>query len=373
MRARHGRLPRRAAAALMTAMLAGLAPATQADEAASAGAWRDPVDQPSELMPQAAHALLLGLTEVGNAAVAVGAHGIVLRSTDRSHWEQVADVPTRSTLTAVTAVGNKLWAVGHDGVILASADAGQHWTLQRKDPWHAPPGDAATSDPRQGTPLLDVLFLDESNGFAVGAYSQLLVTHDGGTTWAAQRVARPAAGASEAGPAAGETGTFTREQLAIGEEADPHFNAIARTGDGSLFIAGERGVAFRSRDQGATWQHLKWPYNGSMFGVIGFEGAKVLVFGLRGHAYESADLGEHWTEVATGTELSLLGGVRLANGGAALVGANGLVLLRRSGTEPFRAGVAEPSGALASALVAEGGNAFTVVGENGVMRYQPRQ
>jgi len=184
----------------MTAMLAGLAPATQADEAASAGAWRDPVDQPSELMPQAAHALLLGLTEVGNAAVAVGAHGIVLRSTDRSHWEQVADVPTRSTLTAVTAVGNKLWAVGHDGVILASADAGQHWTLQRKDPWHAPPGDAATSDPRQGTPLLDVLFLDESNGFAVGAYSQLLVTHDGGTTWAAQRVARPAAGASEAGP-----------------------------------------------------------------------------------------------------------------------------------------------------------------------------
>ena len=43
----------------------------------------------------------------------------------------------RVTLTAVTAVGNKLWAVGHDGVILASTDAGQHWSLQRKDPWHA--------------------------------------------------------------------------------------------------------------------------------------------------------------------------------------------------------------------------------------------
>ena len=155
MRARHGGLARRVAAILMAGGLASLAPA-HADEAGGTSAWRDPVDQPSEPMPQAAHALMLGLTEVGNAAIAVGAHGIVLRSTDRSHWEQVADVPTRVTLTAVTAVGNKLWAVGHDGVILASTDAGQHWSLQRKDPWHAPEDDAAASDPRQGAPLLKV-------------------------------------------------------------------------------------------------------------------------------------------------------------------------------------------------------------------------
>ena len=43
---------------------------------------------------------------------------------------------------------------------------------------------------------------------------------------------------------------------------------------------------------------------------------------------ESTDLGEHWTQLQTGTELSLMGGTALANGGAAIVGANGIVLMR---------------------------------------------
>ena len=98
----------------------------------------------------------------------------------------------------------------------------------------------------------------------------------------------------------------------------------------------------------------------------------MLAFGLRGHSFESDDLGEHWNEVKTGTELSLLGGSALPNGGAALVGANGLVLLRRSPTEAFKSGTMTPSGVLASVLQAEGGGAFTVAGENGVGRYQPK-
>ena len=108
--------------------------ATSPSAAAPPSAWRDPVDLPAEIQPQAEHSLLLDMVEAGTVAIAVGERGTVLTSTDRSHWEQVAGVPTRATLTAVAAVGNKAWAVGHDGVILASSDAGQHWTLQRKDP-----------------------------------------------------------------------------------------------------------------------------------------------------------------------------------------------------------------------------------------------
>jgi photosystem II stability/assembly factor-like uncharacterized protein len=346
------------------------AAAAPASAPAAASAWHDPVDLPAEVQPQASHAVLMDMVEAGTIAIAVGERGTVLTSSDRTHWEQIANVPTRATLTAVAAVGNKAWAVGHDGVILASSDAGQHWTLQRKDPWQ-PPADGAAVDPRQGMPLLDVLFLDESMGFAVGAYSQLLTTRDGGATWTAQ-VVHDSAAAPGAGPTGSSSGTFSKEQLAIGDEADPHFNAIARTGDGSLFIAGERGAAFRSRDRGQSWQHLKWPYNGSMFGVIGFEGQHVLAFGLRGHAFESDDLGDHWNEVKTGTELSLMGGSALPGGGAALVGANGLVLLRRSPGEAFKSGTMTPSGVLAAVLQAEGGGAFTVAGENGVGRYQPK-
>ncbi|MBK8284567.1 MAG: hypothetical protein IPK97_06575 [Ahniella sp.] len=38
-------------------------------------------------------------------------------------------------------------------------------------------------DPRNGAPLLDVLFTDADNGFAVARYATLLRTDDGGESW----------------------------------------------------------------------------------------------------------------------------------------------------------------------------------------------
>jgi photosystem II stability/assembly factor-like uncharacterized protein len=376
MKALHLKAAWRGHAALLALLLLAGGVCAAADTASPAPSmWRDPADLPAEPMPLTSRSLVLGLASVGNTAVAVGERGAILLSTDRKTWTQVADVPTRATLTAVAAFGNRVWAVGHDGVILTSGDAGQHWIVQRRDPWQAPAAGAPAPDPRQGAPLLDVLFTDENTGYAVGAYSQLLTTRDGGLNWTSQKVASGATAAGGKGDelVADKGGTFSKEQLAIGDETDPHFNSITRTGDGSLFIAGERGAAFRSRDQGKTWQPVKWPYNGSMFGVLGFEGQHILAFGLRGHAFESDDLGEHWSEVKTGTELSLLGGMSLSGGGAVLVGANGLVLLRRNATDAFRSGVMEPAGVLSAVLPAEAGATFTVAGENGIGRYQPKQ
>lgn len=355
------------------------APAPAAATAKTAAvAWPEPVDSKAEAMPLVTQSLLLDMVESGNRAIAVGERGAIIVSEDRSNWRQVTDVPTRATLTALSAMGNLVWAVGRDGVILASTDAGEHWQLQRKDPWLPPGADgAANSDARHGAPLLDVLFLDERRGFAVGAYSLFLETSDGGATWTQRSILADATSADPGGAGAAAAGggdkwTFSKEELKIEDESEPHFNAIARTSDGSLLIAGERGSLLRSRDNGANWQRMKLPYDGSMFGAIGFDGQRAIVFGLRGHAFETEDLGDNWRELATGTELSLLGGVKLANGGVALVGANGLVLVRRNPTEALRAGAIDPAGALAAVLPIEGGVAFLVAGENGVARYQPR-
>lgn len=340
----------------------------QANPPSSSATWKDPVDLPAEVMPLAQRGLLLDLVEADDGMVAVGERGTVLFAPRyTTNWTQIADVPTRVTLTAVTCGGaNKLWAVGHDGVIIASVDGGKHWTLQHKDPWR-PPSDGETDepDPRQGAPLLDVVALDENHVIAVGAYSLMLVTHDGGARWNTQSIADRAA--SDAATATKKEGwTFSKQELAIGDESDPHFNAIARVGADSLFIAGERGVAFRSRDRGKTWGRVRWPYEGSMFGAIGFEDQHVLTFGLRGHAYESDDLGDHWREVNTGTELSLLGGTHLSDNGVAIVGANGLVLVRRSGSDAFRAGTVHPSGALVGVYPQENVMRLVIVGENGI-------
>jgi photosystem II stability/assembly factor-like uncharacterized protein len=166
--------------------------------------------------------------------------------------------------------------------------------------------------------------------------------------------------------------TMSQGEKTIGQEATPHFNAIARSGSGALLIVGERGSAFRSRDDGATWQRLQLPYDGSMFGVIGYAGDHVLAFGLRGHVFESSDLGEHWTLIDTGTQLSLMGGTALPDDGAAIVGANGAVLVRNKAGEPLKNFIDQPAGTIASVLPLGNGPDLLIAGENGVSVYQPQ-
>lgn len=339
------------------------------------GAWQDPATAEAELMPLVTRSLLLAGTQATQRAVVVGERGHVLLSESRTDWRQARQVPTRSTLTAVAAVGDKLWAVGHDQVILHSADGGETWVRQHVSPWTPDKAD----DPRASAPLLSVLFLDEKRGFAAGAYGLLMRTDDGGQTWRrtdlvqrqddAQDDSAPAAREEEGAEEGVEDWLFTEEDLELGEEEDPHLNAIVRTGDGSLFIAAERGAAFRSTDGGETWERISLPYEGSMFGAIGYEGRHVLVFGLRGHVFESFDLGDTWRPLETGTELSIMGGAPLPEGGAVLVGANGVVLTRSAGEAGLRKSV-HPDGVILSAVLPiQGTRQLVVLGENGISAY----
>jgi photosystem II stability/assembly factor-like uncharacterized protein len=327
-------------------------------------------------MPLAARSLLLDVVRAGERYVAVGARGDVLLSDDGRAWRQSA-VPTRTTFTAVTAVDANVWAVGHDGVIAHSGDGGEHWEMQRQDPWKPPAaGGSAAPNPQQGAPLLDVLFLDIHRGYAIGAYSLALKTTDGGATWQPVTVAKAKsnadAGDEKSAKKDDHGDTFSKDELKLGQEDTPHFNAIARTGSGALLIVGERGSVFRSRDEGATWQRLQLPYDGSMFGVIGYEADHVLAFGLRGHVYESSDLGDHWTLVPTGTELSLMGGAALPDGGASIVGANGIVLMRAKAGDPLKSYVDESAGIIAAVLPLANGGGLLIAGENGVSLFQPQ-
>ena len=366
--------------------------AAPAKPVAPSTAVAEPATSIAEPAALATRSLILDIADGANRAIAVGERGHILVSESRRDWRQVEIVPTRSTLTAVTTAGDSAWAVGHDGVILASTDGGLTWSRQRAAPY-----DPEVDDLHNGVPLLDVWFADPQNGIAIGAYALMLKTRDGGASWTAHAmsdgdgavvdatgdgavdaatsdVAVPADGAADAGTdaEAGEKWTFSEEDLELEEESDPHLNAITRTGDGSLFIVAERGIAFRSTDAGESWRRIKMPYQGSMFGVIGYDGRRVLAFGLRGHAFESTDLGDNWTEVETGTDLSLLGGTGWTGGGAALVGANGIVLTRSAAGSGLLAHT-HPDGVVLSSVSALSPNGeLIVVGENGVSLYNPQ-
>ena len=240
----------------------------------------------SEVMPKFKDSMYLDVETNHTSIVAVGERGQVAISKDYGEtWHQSKNVPTRATLTSVSMIGQKIWAVGHDTTIIYSADGGEHWTIQFEDKI------------RQ-MPLLDVLFINESNGFAVGAYGTYLTTYDGGKTW---------------------------NDALIMDDQDYHLNKIIKVDESKLFVVAEAGHAYRSFDLGKTWESIDLPYSGSMFGADIFRGS-IVTYGLRGHVLVTKDFGDSFTQIESPVEDSLFGSEHTINDKLLIVGANGAVL-----------------------------------------------
>jgi photosystem II stability/assembly factor-like uncharacterized protein len=275
--------------------------------------------------PLASRSLLLDVAAADGRLVAVGERGHILISDDvGTTWRQV-EVPTRSNLTGVFFLdGEHGWAVGHDAVILRTADGGATWERVH---WA----------PEEESPLFDVWFADTEQGYAVGAYGSVYVTADGGETW---------------------------DFVPISED-DFHLHRLVHVADGTLFLAAEAGIVYRSDDDGATWEELPSPYDGSFFGVVPLGEGVILAYGLRGHLFRSEDDGDSWTEIDTGTTAMLTDGVVLSDGTVLIVGLAGTMLTSHDGGRTFDG--REPADRRGIAAVTEGaGGAVVMVGEFGV-------
>ena len=276
-----------AAAQKMAQQEAEDAAETEANAVAADKVPRKPY--PAYKVPLAGKGLMLDVARAGDHLVAVGAHGDIVTSTDGIHWTQ-SQSPVRELLTAVTFVdADNGWAVGHDSVIIHSADGGKTWALQ-------------SFQPQLQSPLLNVSFLDPQHGFAVGAFGQLRGTTDGGARWH----------------------DVDADNI---RSAGLNFYDMIKLGDGSLLIVGEQGTLNLSTDQGATWQKLDSPYQGSFFGALPSGPKGALVYGLRGNAYITDDVGTGlWKQVPTHVTTSFFGGSRLKDGSFVLVGAHGAIM-----------------------------------------------
>lgn len=280
---------------------------------------QEPQPEPAIQAPLADESLLLDVIEYNDSGyVAVGARGHVLLSEDGRQWKQAGNVPLQATLTRATHFGRRLWAVGHDGSIISSMDGGETWFIQYRDP------EGDDLEPEAQGPLLDVLFLNPNEGIAIGAYGRYMTTDDGGIHWNPGRIAdRVASEAIDWEAMARRQGGYETlpEDFEMPGGSSPldmldkgcyqynecHLNAILRLSDGRLMIAAERGYGFRSEDGGKTWEAFRFPYPGSMFGLVE-QGGCVIAFGLRGHIQRSCDFGTTWEAIETGSEQSLMGG-----------------------------------------------------------------
>jgi photosystem II stability/assembly factor-like uncharacterized protein len=264
--------------------------------AVAVAGFRDVLDTPAAASELAAKGLINGLVLAGERIVGVGQRGHVVYSDDQGQTWRQAKVPVSSDLVAASfPTPQQGWAVGHDGVVLHSTDAGATWTKQLDgralgpllvdyyrgrtgaageggaDKWLA----EAERFAAQGAenPFLDVWFADERTGFVVGAFNLILRTRDGGKTWEPwlDRTDNPQA---------------------------LHLYAIRGAG-AEVFATGEQGLVLRLDPAAGRFRAVETPYKGTYFGVVPGKGS-VIVFGLRGNAFRSVDDGASWEKVDTG-------------------------------------------------------------------------
>ena len=248
-------------------------------------------------MPLADRSLILDVHRAApQKLVAVGQRGHILLSEDEGDsWTQV-QAPTRAMLTGVSfANRNEGIAVGHNNVILHTTDRGNSWNLR--------PVEAEFE-----VIFLDVLMLNPTTAFAIGAYGEFWQSEDGGKSW--------------------EQNFITEDEL--------HLNVIEQGKDGTLYIAGESGTLLRSDDRGQSWQALNSPYFGSFHGLLAVNTSQLLVFGLRGHVFYSRDRGDTWTDLTVDVPVLFSGGTVTTRGWIVLAGQGGNLLVSQDDGFNFR-------------------------------------
>ncbi len=285
--------------------------------------------------------LLLDIAHDGERMLVAGELGHILFSDDDGRTWAHADVPISLAVTSVAFAGkDQAWATAHDGYLLQSTDNGVTWQVKLSgsdvarlsvgaieervaaleaaveaaapetreelewvldDAVFALEEATAAIDDGMTSPLLNVWFANDDDGYALGAYGVFLRTQDGGDTWVV-------------------------EGNRLDNPDNYHLYDIVRSSAGTLLVVGEAGTLARSLDDGNEWVRVEAPYEGSYFGAVAAGDGSLLIFGLRGNVFRSTDEGATWTAVDTGDNRTLMCGSNGDGDSIFLAGAAGAVL-----------------------------------------------
>lgn len=321
-----------------------------------AAAFVDPLRQPAPMLGVLApQQRLTAIARAGERLVAAGPNGVILLSDDDgAHWKQ-APTPVSSDLVALHfRSARRGWAVGHDGVILATQDGGERWSRQLDGAqaaqsigkYYQGQGDARLAEEAKrfeqdgaDKPFLDILFISDSEGFAVGAFNLAMRTTDGGAHW---------------------------EPL-IGRTANAkglHLYALALAG-GELYLGGEQGLLRRWNRAAGRFEELASPSQGSFFGLLG-KGDTLFAYGLQGKAFRSRDAGQSWTALRGTGAASITAAVALRDGRVVFASQGGKLLASADEGDTFTELAPPPRPMPYAGVAAAGDKALAVVGSRGV-------
>ncbi|MDD0837752.1 hypothetical protein PSQ40_04120 [Curvibacter sp. HBC61] len=325
-----------------------------AHPAAGAAAANDALTRPALTVRDPARNVLLSVAWAGQRLVAVGERGLITLSDDQGQtWQQVRS-PVSVTLTMVRFADDRQGvAVGHGGTVLTTQDGGQRWTLRLDGRQLAEIARQSASTPDAvaeaerlladgpDKPFLDVVMWDARRLLAVGAYGLAFHTRDGGQTWEPwmKRLPNP---------------------------RGMHWYTVRRSGN-AVLLAGEQGVLARSSDDGASFQALPSPYKGSWFTAEIGPGGSLLLAGLRGHVWRSAE-GQQWSAVSLPGATSILASTTDAQGSTWLASQSGSLFRLQGEVAQAVPARAQP---MPAGLLAHRDGRLTVVGVAGAQQINP--
>ncbi len=321
---------------LKKALLAALMVIAVAPWSASHAATYDVMNLPAVPSELATKSLIYTIAKMGDRHFATGHFGHILYSDDGGETWTQAEVPVRSSILDIHfPTPEKGWAVGHEGIILHSADGGKTWVKQYDGLRFGQEGLAyyqslLESDPEnelysvligemefaigQGAdkPFFRVFFINDTQGYAVGAYGMSMVTFDGGENW--------------------EPNMHRIENDSFFHMFDfaplPEAGRFFISGEAGLFLVGDVNARLATQVPSVPWE-------GSFFAASGTADGAIVMGGLRGRMFRTADQGQTWSAVEKPDTSSIVDGTLLADGRQVFVGIAGEVLLSEDDGNSF--------------------------------------
>ena len=236
----------------------------------------------AQVVTGTAHQALFGLATQGDVAVAVGAAGEILESSDAGkNWKAVNPAPTPLSLLGVALNQGHAIAVGQEGTVLVMNVAGK-WVKA-----------SSGTDNR----LFNVSVNAAGRAVAVGAFGTILLSNDGGQTW---------------------NSIAPQDWTGYSQEGEqPHLYDASVDDKGVATVVGEFGLVLRTADAGKTWQILH-KGDASLFALRLFADGSGYAVGQNGAALHTADGGKTWQDIDVGTKAILLG-VQAGDNGKVLI------------------------------------------------------
>lgn len=300
---------------------------------AERGEVYDVLDLPAVPSDRAAQSKLFGISRAGDRLVAVGQRGYILFSDDWGDSWQQASVPVRATLlTSYFVDQQKGWAAGHDGVVLHTGDGGETWVKQLDGYEAADIGVAHYSSllekhpenqdyqtvrdemlfaQEQGAdrPYFAAYFENDQFGLVVGAYGMSMRTFDGGANW----------------------------EPMLENHADYGFRHLFdyHISPGTRVIVGEMGLVWTQGEPFTKAKQSSLDYDGSIYTIVRSTSGDLVIAGLRGNAFRSVDNGETWAVIEVPTSVSLVDSTLLADGRIVLASQAGEIFLSNDNGQSF--------------------------------------